>query len=192
MTTQATPSVLPNDAVGAVRTFVIFSALVGLIMGVVVLVWTEASLVAVGILFGVALVVAGITRLFLAFAATRAAAGMRILLGVLGGVVLVVGVLAVLNPAESLVLLGVLIGVGWIVGGVQDLFGLRLASTLAPRWLVMVSGVISVLAGVAMIVLPAVYTLSAVLWVLAVLLIVVSVVTLFTVPAKVTALMADD
>lgn len=56
----------------------------------------------------------------------------------------------------------------------------------------MVSGVISVLAGVAMIVLPAVYTLSAVLWVLAVLLIVVSVVTLFTVPAKVTALMADD
>lgn len=188
MTTQATPSVLPNDAVGAVRTFVIFSSLVGIGLGIAALVWPAASLMIVGVLFGVSLIVAGVTRLFVAFAVTRAASSVRILLAVLGGLVLAVGVLATINPAESLVLLGIFIGVGWIIGGVQDLFGLRFTQQFGPRWLAMLAGAVSVLAGIAMITLPAIYTLSTILWILAVMLIAVSVVTLFTVPAKVTAL----
>ncbi|WP_347957413.1 HdeD family acid-resistance protein [Gordonia aichiensis] len=190
MTTHATPSALPNDAVGAVRTFVIFSSLVGLALGIAVLVWPRASLAVVGVLFGIALIVAGVTRLFAAFALTRAPSSLRLLLGVFGGVVSAVGVLATINPSQSLVLLGMFIGVGWIVGGFQDLFGARLTQTMVPAWLVVVSGVVSVLAGIAMIVLPAVATLSAILWILAVLLIVVSLVTLFTVPSKVGAVLA--
>lgn len=188
MTTQASPSVLPNDAVGVIRTFVIFSSLLGIALGIAALVWPEASLMIIGVLFGVSLIVTGLTRLFVAFAMTRATAGVRLLLGVLGGIVFAVGVLATINPAKSLVLLGIFIGIGWIIGGIQDLFGLRLTSQLMPKWLVMVAGAVSVLAGIAMIVLPAIYTLGTILWILAVLLIVVSVVTLFTVPAKVTAL----
>lgn len=188
MTTQATPSVLPNDAVNAVRTFVIFSSLVGIAMGVAALVWPEASLLIVGVLFGISLIVTGLTRLFIAFAVTRASSAMRLLLGLLGGVVFAVGVVATINPVKSLVLLGIVIGVGWIVGGVQDLFGLRITSQLAPRWLVVVSGVVSVLAGIAMITLPAIATLGAILWILATMLIAVSVVTLLTVPAKAAAI----
>ncbi|GAA2390923.1 MULTISPECIES: HdeD family acid-resistance protein [Gordonia] len=190
MTTQASPSVLPNDAVGAVRTFVIFSSLVGIALGIVALVWPAATLAVIGVLFGISLIVAGLFRLFVAFALTRATAGTRLLLGVFGGIVLAVGVLATINPSKSLVLLGVFIGIGWIIGGLQDLLGSRFTVTMAPRWLVMLSGVVSVLAGIAMIVLPAVWTLSTILWILAVLLIVVSVVTLFTVPGKVSALAA--
>ncbi|ALG86206.1 HdeD family acid-resistance protein [Gordonia phthalatica] len=188
MTTQATPSVLPNDAVGAVRTLVIFSSLVGIGLGIAALVWPEASLVIVGVLFGISLIVTGLARLFVAFAVTRASSGARILLGVLGGIVLAVGVLATINPAKSLTLLGIFIGVGWIIGGVQDLFGLRLTRQLGPRWLAMLAGAVSVLAGIAMITLPAIYTLSTILWILAVMLIAVSIVTLFTVPAKIAKL----
>ncbi|MBM7365561.1 DUF308 domain-containing protein [Gordonia hydrophobica] len=188
MSTPASPSVLPNDAVGAIRTFVIFSSLIGIAMGIAALVWPKASLLIVGVLFGVSLIVTGLTRLFVAFAVTRATAGVRLLLGVLGGIVFAVGVLATINPAKSLVLLGVFIGVGWIIGGIQDLFGLRLTRQLGPRWLAMLAGAVSVVAGIAMITLPAIYTLSTILWILAVLLIAVSVVTLLTVPAKVTAL----
>lgn len=188
MTTQATPSVLPNDAVAAVRTFVIFSSLMGIAFGVAALVWPKASLMVIGVLFGVSLIITGLVRLFIALALTRAPAGLRLLLIALGGIVVAVGVLATINPAKSLVLLGVFIGLGWIIGGVQDLFGLRMASLYVPRWLVIVSGVVSVLAGIAMIVLPAVSTLGTILWILAVLLIVVSVVTLVTVPRKVKAL----
>ncbi|EGD53780.1 HdeD family acid-resistance protein [Gordonia neofelifaecis] len=188
MTTQATPSVLPNDAVGIVRTFVIFTSIVGIALGVAALVWPHATLTVIGVLFGIALIIAGLSRLFVAFAVTRAPASARILLGVFGAVVLAVGVLATINPSKSLVLLGIFIGIGWIIGGVHDLFGSRMTATVAPRWLVIVSGVISVLAGIAMIVLPAVWTLSTILWILAILLIVVSVVTLFTVPNKISAL----
>lgn len=188
MTTQAAPSVLPNDAVVAVRTFVIFSSLVGIGLGAAALVWPAASLMIVGVLFGISLIVTGLVRLFAAFAVTRASSGARVLLAVLGGIVLAVGVLATINPAESLVLLGVFIGIGWIIGGIQDLFGLRLTRQLGPRWLAMLAGAVSVLAGIAMITLPAIYALSVILWILAVMLIAVSVVTLFTVPAKVTEL----
>lgn len=188
MTSQATPSRLPNDAVGAVRTFVIFSALVGIVLGVVALVWTQASLTIVGVLFGVSLMVAGVMRLFAAFALTRAPSSLRLLLGVFGGVVLAAGVLATINPSGSLVLLGVFIGIGWIIAGCQDLFGARMTATLAPRPLVIAAGVLWILAGIAMIVLPAVATLGTILWILAVLLIIVSVITLVTVPKMVTEL----
>lgn len=181
MTVHA-PSALPADAVKAVRAFLIGSSVIGIVLGIVALAWPKATLLVVGVLFGAALVVAGLIRLFLAFAFTSASFLMRMVLAILGGVVLAAGVLAVLNPAKSLVLLGVFIGVGWILSGVQDLFGVRLTGYLLPRWLVIVSGLISVFAGIAMIVLPAVYTLSTIIWILAVMLIAVSVATLLSLP----------
>ncbi|MGB6124062.1 MAG: DUF308 domain-containing protein [Gordonia sp. (in: high G+C Gram-positive bacteria)] len=187
-TSPASPSRLPNDAVDAVRTFIIFSALVGIALGIAALVWPKASLMVVGVLFGIALIVAGVMRLFAAFALTRAPSSLRLLLGVFGAVILAAGVLATINPSGSLVLLGVFIGIGWIVTGFQDLFGAPLTVTVTPRWMVIAAGVLWILAGIAMIVLPAVATLGTILWILAVLLIVVSVITLVTVPKKVTKL----
>ncbi|MDR2280598.1 MAG: DUF308 domain-containing protein, partial [Gordonia sp. (in: high G+C Gram-positive bacteria)] len=58
------------------------------------------------------------------------------------------------------------------------------ANFLVPRWLVVLSAVISIGAGIAMIVLPAIWTLSTILWVLAVMLIAVSIATLLTLPKK--------
>ena len=187
MTVNSSPSALPSTAVNAVRSFLLVSSIVGIALGVVALVWPRATLAVVAVLFGVALVVAGLVRLFLAFAVVDAPFGIRMMLALFGVIVLAVGVLAVLNPAESLVLLGVFIGVGWIVGGLQDLFGTRVGAYLVPRGLVIASGIVSILAGIAMIVLPAVATLGTILWILAVLLIAVSIVTLATLPSKRTA-----
>ena len=187
MTVITSPSALPSSAVNAVRSFLLVSSIVGIALGVVALVWPRATLAVVGVLFGVSLVVAGLVRLFIAFAVVDAPFGIRMLLAVLGVIVLAVGVLAVLNPAQSLVLLGVFIGVGWIVGGFQDLFGTRVGAYLVPRGLVIASGIVSILTGIAMIVLPAVATLGTILWILAVRLIAVSIVTLATLPSTRTA-----
>ncbi len=168
----------------ALRSFLLVSSVVGIALGIAALVWPGATLTVVAVLFGVSLVVAGLLRLFLAFATTEAPFVLRAVLGAFGGIVLAAGVLSILNPAESLTLLGIFIGVGWIFGGLQDLLEMRLANFLVPRWLVILSGVISIGAGIAMIVLPAVYTLSTILWVLAVMLIAVSVATLLTLPRK--------
>lgn len=183
MTVPEARSALPDAAVNAVRSFLITTSIVGIALGVVALVWPDATLAVVAILFGAALVVTGLLRLFIAFATTAAPFAMRMIFAAFGVIVLAAGVLAILNPAESLTLLGIFIGVGWIFSGFQDLFGARLSVYVVPRWLVIASGLVSVLAGVAMIVLPAISTLGAILWFLAIMLIAVSVATLFTLPA---------
>ncbi|WP_026917614.1 DUF308 domain-containing protein [Gordonia shandongensis] len=185
MTTHATPSVLPDDAIGAVRTAAIATSVVGIALGIAVLVAPGLSLFLVGVLFGAALIVTGLFRLFIAFAVTAASYWVRMGLALLGVVVLAVGVVGVLNPARSLEFLGIMIGVGWILSGMHDIVGWRAPSTLLlPRWTVLVGGALSVAAGIAMIVLPAVFSLSVILWVLAVLLIAVSVATLCNLPTK--------
>ncbi|MCF8609366.1 DUF308 domain-containing protein [Gordonia sp. HY285] len=184
MTVNSAPSALPDSAVNAVRSFLVTTSIVGIALGITALVWPGVTLTVVAILFGVSLVVAGLIRLFVAFATTAAPFGSRMLLAVFGGIVLVAGVLAILNPSESLTLLGIFIGVGWIFAGLQDLFGAQLSAYLVPRWLVIVSGIVSVAAGIAMIVLPAIWTLSTILWFIAIMLIAVSIVTLFALPAK--------
>ncbi|MGO3326834.1 HdeD family acid-resistance protein [Gordonia sp. (in: high G+C Gram-positive bacteria)] len=192
MTVNSAPSALPDAAVNAVRSFLITTSVVGIALGVVALVWPGATLAVVAVLFGAALVVTGLLRLFVAFATTSAPFGSRMLLAVFGVIVLAAGVLAILSPAESLTLLGIFIGVGWIFSGFQDLFGARMSVYIAPRWLVILSGIVSVLAGIAMIVLPAVATLGTILWILAIMLIAVSVATLLTLPAKRRSRLADE
>lgn len=187
MTVDSAPSALPDQAVNAVRSFLIATSIVGIALGVAALAWPGATLTVVAVLFGVSLVVLGFIRLFVAFATTAAPFGARMLLTFFGAIVLIAGILSILNPAESLTLLGIFIGVGWIFSGLQDLFGVRLSVYVVPRWLVIASGVLSVVAGIAMIVLPAVATLGTILWIIAIMLIAVSIATLLTLPAKRTA-----
>ncbi|GEE01542.1 hypothetical protein nbrc107696_19880 [Gordonia spumicola] len=184
MTVLPAPPALPDNAVNALRSFLIGSSVVGIALGITMLVWPGATLTVVAVLFGASLVVAGLLRLFMAFATTEAPFLVRVVLGAFGAIVLAAGVISILNPAESLTLLGIFIGVGWIFAGLQDLLELRLATYLVPRWLVVVSGIILIGAGIAMIVLPAFATLSAILWVFAVMLIAVSLATLLTLPKK--------
>jgi uncharacterized membrane protein HdeD (DUF308 family) len=180
MTVLPETPALPDNAVNALRSFLLASSVVGIALGIAMLAWPAATLTVVAVLFGASLVVAGLLRLFLAFATTEAPFVLRVVLGAFGAIVLAAGVLSILNPAESLTLLGIFIGVGWIFGGLQDLLEMRLANFLVPRWLVVLSAVISIGAGIAMIVLPAISTLSTILWVLAVMLIAVSLATLLT------------
>ncbi|GAA4668194.1 HdeD family acid-resistance protein [Gordonia humi] len=184
MTVNSVPSALPDAAVNAVRSFLIATSIVGIAIGVVALVWPGATLLVLAVLFGISLVVMGLVRLFVAFASTAASFGSRMLIAIFGIIVLAAGVISILNPAQSLTLLAIFIGVGWIFAGFQDLLGSRMSTYLMPRWLVIVSGVISVLAGIAMIVLPAFATLGTVIWISAIMLIAVSVVTLLTLPKK--------
>lgn len=185
MINQELRPVMPAEAINAVRSGIIFTAVVGIVLGALIMFWPGVTVFIVGLLFGIALVVAGLFRLFYTFAAVGLSFGMRVLLLILGVLMVGCGVVAIISPADAWWMLAVFIGVGWIFGGFQDIFGARANASMAPRWLVIVGGVISVIAGIVMLVFSPGATLPTIMWVLGLMLIVVSIASLVSLPGKV-------
>ena len=175
---------LPNEVVGAVRATIIFTAVTGIVLGIVALVWPNATLFVIAVLFGISLIVAGLLRIYQAFASTFLSGGWRFVIGLIGALILYAGIVALFNPEASLLFLAIFIGLGWIFQGVGDLFSATTGSRHAPTWLLVLSGIVSIIAGIVMMLIPGL-ALATFIWVAAIMLIVISIVSLFTLPKKV-------
>lgn len=160
-------------------------AVIGLVLGIVGVVFPGATLLTIAIVFGSYLIVSGIFRINVAFVADSLSVGMRVLTGALGALIVVAGILALSNPFAELVILAIVIGVGWVLEGIIDIAA-AVRGVVAPRWFGLVSGVVSIAAGVAMFVLPAAGLVSLLL-IGSVLMIVVSLTTLLTLPRRLRA-----
>jgi uncharacterized membrane protein HdeD (DUF308 family) len=155
-------------------------AVVGLALGVVALLWPAATLLTVALLFGTYLVFSGIFRITAAFVADQLSTGLRWFSGLMGVVITLAGIFCLSNPFGTLIGLAFVIGIGWIAEGFIDIsVGLRRSGS--ARWLAVVSGVVSIFAGILAFILPAAL-LPAFVLIGAVLLIAVSLTTLLTLP----------
>ncbi len=187
MTTPPTavPGLLPGLPVGVLRIHrgeLIAVAIIGLTLGVIGLIWPAATLLTVAMLFGSYLIASGIFRITAAFVSEGIGTGLRWLTAIMGLVVILAGILCLANPYGSLVVLAFVIGIGWIAEGVIDIMG-GLGRSGAARWLWIVSGAVSGIAGIVAFVLPAL-AIATFVTVGAVLLIAVSVTTLLTLPRR--------
>lgn len=138
-----------------VRTGIIVLAIIGLVLGVIAIVWPDATLVTVAVLFGGYLVLTGIARVALAIRARPLGSSLRWLIGTIGAVVATAGVLLLLSPATSLVILAMLLGAGWFLEGLSSIITGALDRGLGLRWWAVLSGVIGCIAGLTVLVLPA-------------------------------------
>ena len=86
-------------------------------LGVIVLAWPGKTLLVAGVLFGIYLVVSGVGYVFAAFG-THAGAAMRVLSFLTGVVSLVLGFFCFRDKLESILLLALWIGIGWLFRGV--------------------------------------------------------------------------
>ena len=166
-----------------VRAFIVFVAIVAIVIGVVSLTWTGATLLVISILFGVFLIVVAIYRIAIAFENRRASVGGFVFNLIVAAVLFGTGIVCLNSSAQSLTILAFVVGIGWIFDGVADLFAAGGGYTRGRRGLVALSGVVSILAGIAFLFLPAL-SLTAFVDVAAILLIIVGITALFTLPRK--------
>ncbi|MBM7774277.1 uncharacterized membrane protein HdeD (DUF308 family) [Actinokineospora baliensis] len=123
-------------------------------VGIAALVWPRASLGLLALLFAITLIANGVVRVLQAIADDSASGGGRVLLGVVGALSLLVGLLCLRSPSQTLTLFAVLAGSWWLVGGV-----LAVVAALGDRggegrgWSV-VLGVLSAVAGAYVLVQP--------------------------------------
>ncbi len=165
------------------RGMLIAVSIIGIILGILALVWPGATLLTVAILFGSYLVAAGVFRVVIAVMADSLSTGSRWLLGILGVFVIVAGIFCLANPFQSLVVLAFVIGIGWIFDGVASIAGGATGVSRGPRWLAIVSGIVSIIAGFVVFLLPGLAIATFIMFG-AILLIVVSAATLITLPFR--------
>jgi uncharacterized membrane protein HdeD (DUF308 family) len=151
----------------------LISGLLAVALGAAVLAWPAKTLLLAAIIFGAYLLITGISQVIFAFS-LHVSAGGRVLLFISGAASLVLAILCFRSLANSILLLAIWIGIGFIFRGVATAVSAISDPTLPGRgWQIFV-GVVSLLAGIVMLAEP--FTSIATLaWVVGIWLVVIGV-----------------
>ncbi|MEU6454462.1 HdeD family acid-resistance protein [Streptomyces sp. NPDC047065] len=129
---------------------VLFTGIASLVLGVLVLVWPSASLRVAGVLFGLYLVVSGILQLAAAFG-THRTTSLRVLAFISGAVSILLGLFCFRGPLQSVLLLALWIGIGWLFRGVTQIVAAVHDPAMPARGWHALLGVVTVAAGIVLI-----------------------------------------
>lgn len=129
------------------------SGIIAVLVGIMVLVWPGITILVAAIFFGAYLLVTGIAQVIFAFS-LHVTAGGRVLLFISGAASLVLAVLCFRSLENSILLLAIWIGVGFVFRGVATAVSAISDPTIPGRGWEIFIGVISLLAGVVMLASP--------------------------------------
>lgn len=133
--------------------YTVVSGLLAILLGILIFVRPGAAILVTAIFFGAYLLVTGIAQVVLAFS-VRSSIGGRALLFISGAAALVLAVLCFMHLQNSIELLAIWIGVGFIFRGVATAMSAFSDPSLPGRIWEIVVGVISVIAGIVMFAAP--------------------------------------
>jgi uncharacterized membrane protein HdeD (DUF308 family) len=117
------------------------------LLGITLLFWPGASLLVAIVFVSIQVALTGLIQIARCLSPWSVGAGERAVLAVSGAIALLVALLILRRPLQTLVLTTVLVGAWWIVRGVIDVVTAATDSG-AYRWWTVVSGLISVIAGI--------------------------------------------
>jgi uncharacterized membrane protein HdeD (DUF308 family) len=137
------------------------AAVTSVVVGVIMLVWPDQTLLVGAALFGIWLIVHGIVDIVDAIMAKADGGVARALSAVVGLLFVVGGIICLRNLAESVAVIATIIGLTWLIGGILAL-ALALTSRYSgnARVLVAVLGAISVIGGLVVLIWPGMTQLS--------------------------------
>ncbi|MFZ3454496.1 HdeD family acid-resistance protein [Arthrobacter sp. 7Tela_A1] len=143
-------SELSSRTISAVRTGFGIAGGVALVIGLLILFWPQATLSVIAFFFGLYFLISGIVRVVSGITAPMSS-GLRVLNIILGVLLFILGIAAIRNPLSSLAVLGMVVGIAWIIEGILALTEIE---TGGSRWYAITFGVLSIIAGVVVLFLP--------------------------------------
>jgi len=129
------------------------SGILAVILGIMVLAWPTITIFLAAIFFGAYLLITGISQVFFALS-LHVSAGGRVLLFLSGTAALILAVLCFRSLQDSILLLAIWIGIGFIFRGVATAVSAISDPTLPGRGGQLFIGVISLIAGVIVLASP--------------------------------------
>jgi len=132
---------------------VLLIGVASLVLGILVLVWPGASLLAAGILFGLYLLISGVFQLVAAFG-THRTTSLRVLAFISGALSVLLGLFCFRGPMRSILLLALWIGIGWLIRGITQTLAAASDPAMPARGWQILLGVVTFAAGAVLIVSP--------------------------------------
>ncbi|WP_433727673.1 HdeD family acid-resistance protein [Actinoplanes sp. CA-051413] len=152
--TAASPVVL-DAGERSVLWLALSASVLGVVIGIMMIAWPEATLRVVAVLFGLWLLVHGLVRIVQAIAGRGGRDGAeRAILGVIGLFFVISGVVALRNLLASLALIITVIGLMWLIGGLMELISAFGGARGSYRMWHVALGALSMLAGIVVLVWP--------------------------------------
>ena len=134
---------------------VVLRGAIAVLFGVMAIAWPGITVLALVVLWGIYAVIDGITGLSLAFSARRVPDPQRWLYGLLGVTGLVAGIIAILWPAITALVLLVIIATWAIIAGVvQVIAAFRLRKEITGEWFLALSGAVCIVLGLLLFTQP--------------------------------------
>ena len=137
-----------------------FFGVVSIIAGVLALAWPGPTLLVLAVVFGFELIVWGIYRLVGAITFGDAGGGARTLWAILGVLSLLLGFYSLRHIVITLLSLGLLLGIFWLVDGIGLIVSAVEHRGMPGRGLSLLSGVLGAIAGLVLLVWPAISILT--------------------------------
>jgi uncharacterized membrane protein HdeD (DUF308 family) len=130
------------------------SALVTLVLGILILVWPDATLHVVAVVVGLQLLIIGAFRFVTVFSATER--GPSRLTGILVATLAVLGgVLCLRHPLQTIAVLSLILGTYWLVSGMLTAFVAISDRDLPMRGLALAFAGLAIVAGLVVLAYPA-------------------------------------
>ncbi|MGW2617493.1 HdeD family acid-resistance protein [Streptomyces sp. NPDC001500] len=133
-------------------TWILGSAVVTFVPGILILVWPDETLHVLAVLIGLYLLATGLFRFVASFAGEDGGARVTGLL--LSVLYVVAGVLCLRNPLQTIAALSLIVGVLWLVSGIVTLFTALAAKDMPHRGVVLGAAALAVVAGIVVLALP--------------------------------------
>lgn len=134
---------------------------VGLVVGALIMAWPDRTTQVAAVIFGIYLLVTGFGSLFLGLSAPMSG-GARALTLISGALSVVLGVMCFRDELQSVVLLAIWIGAGWLIAGFSTLFSSTMPGVSTA--LRVLQGLVLLLAGGLLVAYP-IESLTTLVWV---------------------------
>ncbi|WP_329464525.1 HdeD family acid-resistance protein [Streptomyces sp. NBC_01431] len=159
MTTTSTPAPAtdPQDTLaglGASWLWALGLALATLIPGIIVLVWPDETLHVLAVLIGLHFLLRGGFVFVTAFAHSDTEGGGRLMRALLALGAVLIGVLCLRHPLQTIAALALVVGVFWLLSGLMTVYVALANRGLPHRGLAIAAGALGVVAGIVVLGYP--------------------------------------
>lgn len=150
--------IVEDMAGGTLKTIRVLLGIMGalaVVLGLALLLWPDKTLIVLTVVLGIYFIISGVVRLATSIVAQGLPAGWRVLGILFGALIAIGGIVIVKNTALSAsaltILVTMIVGIAWIMEGIMSLA----ASWGLPHsgWTIF-SGVVSILAGICVMIYP--------------------------------------
>jgi uncharacterized membrane protein HdeD (DUF308 family) len=137
---------VPKDLLAAAWKLMLLRGVIGIVFGIVIMVWPQATIVVLMVLIGIWALVDGVGLAAQVFD-KGASGGQRVFFAVMALIALVVALVAIFRPGVAATAVTWVIGIWLLVRGLFELVGAFSSTVATPRWLLVVGALLDLVLG---------------------------------------------